>query len=70
MMIHANRAERLVKNMEKRRKKMNLVLKKERLVKEIEVGGLWCHKETAEKYLKKFKTEKEKKICLKNSNGF
>ena len=41
---------------------MNLVLEKERLVKEIEkVGGLWCSKEAAEKYLKKLKTEKEKK---------
>ena len=40
-MIHATRAERLEKSMEdKGRKEMNLVLKKERLVKEIEkVGG-------------------------------
>ena len=53
-MIHATRAERLEKNMEeRRRKKMNLVLEKERLVKEIEkMGGLWCSKEAAEKYLK------------------
>ena len=36
-MIHATRAERLEKNMEeKRRKEINLVLEKEKLVKEIE----------------------------------
>ena len=40
-MIHATRAKRLEKNMEeKRRKDMNLVLKKERLVKEIEKVGV------------------------------
>ena len=40
-MIHATRAERLEKSMEdKKRKEMNLVSKKERLVREIEkVGG-------------------------------
>ena len=39
-----------------------LVLKKEWLLKETEeVGGLCCSKEPAEKYLKKLKTEKEKK---------
>ena len=67
MMIHATRAERLEKNMEeRRRKKMNLVLEKERLVKEIEkMGGLCCSKEAAGKYLKKLKTEKEKKSTLK-----
>ena len=39
---------------EKRRKDMNLVLKKERLVKEIEKvgGGLCCSKEPAEEHLK------------------
>ena len=62
-MIHATREKRLEKNMEeKRRKDMNLVLKKEWLLKETEkVGGLCCSKEPAEKYLKKLKTEKEKK---------
>ena len=40
-MIHATRAKRLEKNMEeKRRKDMNLGLKKERLVKEIEKVGV------------------------------
>ena len=40
-MIHATRTKRLEKNMEeKRRKDMNLVLKKERLVKEIEKVGV------------------------------
>ena len=72
MMIHATRAERLEKNMEvKRRKEMNLVLEKERLVKEIKkVDGLWCSKDAAaENYLKKLKTEKEKK-SLKFQLGF
>ena len=57
MMIHATRAERLENNMEeKRRKEVNLVLEKERLVKEIEnVSGLWCSNEAAEKYFKKKK---------------
>ena len=59
-MILVTRAERLVNNMEDRkRKEMNLVLEKESLAKEIEVGGLWRSKEAAEKYLKKLKTEKE-----------
>ena len=50
---------------------MNLVLEKERLAKEIEkVGGLWCSKEAAENYLKKLKTEKEKKSVLKIQLGF
>ena len=50
---------------------MNLVLEKERLVKEIEkMGGLCCSKEAAEKYLKKLKTEKEKKSALKIQLGF
>ena len=72
MMIHVTRAERLGKNMEERRRKeMNLVLEKERLAKEIEkVGGLWCSKEAAENYLKKLKTEKEKKSVLKIQLGF
>ena len=72
MMIHATRAERLEKNIEeKRRKEMNLVLEKERLIKEIEkVGGLWCSNEVAEKYFKKLKTEKEKKFALKIQLGF
>ena len=71
-MIHATREKRLEKNMEeKRRKDMNLVLKKEWLLKETEeVGGLCCSKEPAEKYLKKLKTEKEKKSALKNQLGF
>ena len=72
MMIHVTRAERLGKNMEERRRKeMSLVLEKERLAKEIEkVGGLWCNKEVAEKYLKKLKTEKEKKSAFKIHMGF
>ena len=50
---------------------MNLVLEKERLVKEIEkVGGLWCSNKVAEKYFKKLKTEKEKKSVLKIQLGF
>ena len=71
-MIHATRVERLEKNMEeKRMKETNLVLEKEKLVKEIEkLGGLWCCKEAAEKYLKKLKTEKEKKSALKIQLGF
>ena len=57
MMIHATRAERLEKNMEERKtKEMNLVLEKERLAKEI--------------YLKKLKTEEEKKCALKIQLGF
>ena len=70
-MIHATRGKRLEKNMEqKRRKDMNLVLKKERLVKQMEkLGWLCCSKEPAEKYLKKLKTEKEKKSALKNQLG-
>ena len=52
-------------------KEMNLVLEKERLVKETEkVGGLWCSNEVAEKYFKKLKTEKEKKSALKIQLGF
>ena len=71
MMIHVTRAERLGKNMEERRRKeMNLELEKERLAKEIEVGGLWSSKEAAENYLKKLKTEKEKKSALKIQLGF
>ena len=72
MMFHVTRAERLGKNMEeKRRKEMSLVLEKERLAKEIEkVGGLWHRKEAAENYLKKLKTEKEKKSVLKIQLGF
>ena len=51
--IHATRAERLEKNMEgKRRKEINLVVEKERLVNEIEkVGWLRCSKEAAGKYI-------------------
>ena len=52
MMIHATRAEKLEKNIEK-------------------MGGLWCGKEAAEKYLeKKKKTEEEKKSALKIQLGF
>ena len=71
-MIHATWAERQGKNMEdRRRKEMNLMLEKERLAKDIKkVGGLWCSKEAAEKYLKKLKTEKEKKSALKIQLGF
>ena len=34
------------------------------------MGGLWCNKEVAEKYLKKLKTEKEKKSAFKIHMGF
>ena len=34
------------------------------------MGGLWCSKEAAGKYLKKLKTEKEKKSALKIQLGF
>ena len=72
MMVHVTRAERLGTNMEERRRKeMNLMLEKKRMAKEIEkVGGLWCSKEAAENYLKKLKTEKEKKSVLKIQLGF
>ena len=72
MMVHVTRAERLGTNMEERRRKeMNLMLEKKRMAKEIEkVDWLWCSKEAAENYLKKLKTEKEKKSARKIQLGF
>ena len=72
-MIHATRAERLEKNMEeRRRKKMNLVLEKERLVKGIEKMGAARRllRNILKKKEKKKKKQEEKKSALKIQLGF